>query len=80
MLARSAQRGVTVILTDGDVVFQPRKIERSGLRRAVDDRVLVCIQKERELADVERLYPADRYVLIDQGACWKRKRASGGSI
>jgi len=59
------QWGPAVILSDGDAVFQPRKVDRSGLRRAVDDRVLIYIHKERELADVERLYPAKHYVLID---------------
>ncbi|MGH7524782.1 MAG: HAD family hydrolase [Gemmatimonadales bacterium] len=57
--------GPTVILTDGDVVFQPLKIERSGLGRAVSERILLYIHKERELVDVERRYPAERYVLID---------------
>jgi phosphoglycolate phosphatase-like HAD superfamily hydrolase len=65
VLARYASFGSTIILSDGDVVFQPRKIERSGLRRAVDGRVLVYIHKEQELGDVERFYPADHYVLID---------------
>jgi FMN phosphatase YigB (HAD superfamily) len=59
------QWGPAVILSDGDAVFQPRKVDRSGLWRAVDGRVLIYIHKERELADVERLYPAARYVLID---------------
>jgi FMN phosphatase YigB (HAD superfamily) len=59
------QRGQVVILTDGDVVFQPRKIERSGLFEAVEGNVLIYIHKEQELHDVERRYPADRYVLID---------------
>ena len=49
--------GTTVILTDGDVVFQPRKIERSGLFEAVEGRVLLYIHKEQELEEVERLYP-----------------------
>ncbi|MGA8611145.1 MAG: HAD family hydrolase [Xanthobacteraceae bacterium] len=57
--------GPTVILSDGDAVFQPRKIDRSGVWRAVDGHVLIYIHKERELADVERLYPAAHYVLID---------------
>jgi hypothetical protein len=57
--------GTTVILTDGDVVFQPRKIERSGLYEAVEGRVLLYIHKEQELAEVERLYPAHHYVLVD---------------
>jgi FMN phosphatase YigB (HAD superfamily) len=59
------QWGPAVILSDGDAVFQPRKVERSGLWRAVDDRVLIYIHKECELEYVERLYPADHYVLID---------------
>jgi FMN phosphatase YigB (HAD superfamily) len=54
-----------VILSDGDAVFQPRKVERSGLGRAVDDHVLIYIHKEEELDDVERLYPAEHYVMID---------------
>ncbi len=57
--------GPTVILTDGDVVFQPRKIERSGILEAVEGRVLVYVHKEHELADVERRFPARRYVLVD---------------
>jgi hypothetical protein len=57
--------GPTVILSDGDVVFQPLKIERSGLFDAVDGRVLIYIRKERELEDVERRHPAEHYVLID---------------
>ena len=59
------QWGPAVILSDGDAVFQPRKVERSGLWRAVDDRVLIYIHKERELDDVERFYPTNHYVLID---------------
>jgi len=57
--------GTTIILSDGDVVFQPLKIERSGLFEAVEGRVLIYIHKEQELAEVERLFPADRYVMID---------------
>lgn len=59
------QWGTAVILSDGDAVFQPRKVERSGLWRAFEDRVLIYIHKEQELDDVARLYPADHYVLID---------------
>jgi FMN phosphatase YigB (HAD superfamily) len=59
------QWGPAVILSDGDAVFQPRKVERSGLWRAVHDRVLIYVHKERELQYVERLYPANHYVLID---------------
>lgn len=57
--------GPTVILSDGDVVFQPRKVERSGLFDAVEGRVLIYIHKERELEDVERRFPARHYVLVD---------------
>ena len=54
-----------MILSDGDVVFQPRKIRRSGLWDAFRGDVLVYIHKEQELEDVERRYPAERYVLVD---------------
>ena len=59
------QWGTVVILSDGDAVFQPRKVERSGLWHLFDNRVLIYIHKEQELDDVRRLYPADHYVLID---------------
>jgi hypothetical protein len=59
------QWGPAVVLSDGDVVFQPRKIERSGLFDAVDGNVLIYIHKEHELDDVERRYPARHYVLVD---------------
>src|SRR5215213_3887817 len=59
------QWGPVVILTDGDVVFQPRKIERSGLFEAVAGNILIYIHKEHELADVERRYPAEHYVMVD---------------
>lgn len=59
------QFGKVVILTDGDVVFQPRKIERSGLLEAVESNILIYIHKEHELKDVERRYPAQHYVLVD---------------
>jgi len=65
VLEHLAQWGPTVILSDGDVVFQPRKIECSGLFDAVERNVLIYIHKEQELEDVERRYPAERYVLVD---------------
>jgi FMN phosphatase YigB (HAD superfamily) len=65
VLIRLRKLGPTVILSDGDVVFQPHKIERAGLSDAVAGHVLVYIHKEQALDDVERRYPADRYVLID---------------
>jgi FMN phosphatase YigB (HAD superfamily) len=57
--------GPAVVLSDGDVVFQPLKIERSGIHEAVSGNVLIYIHKEKELDDVERRFPADHYVLID---------------
>ena len=57
--------GPTVILSDGDVVFQPRKIQRSGLWDAVGERVLIYIHKESMLDDVEQRYPARHYVMVD---------------
>jgi FMN phosphatase YigB (HAD superfamily) len=65
VLKRLHDWGQTVILSDGDVVFQPRKVERSGLFGAVDGHVLIYIHKEGALDDVERRYPARHYVLID---------------
>jgi hypothetical protein len=64
-IAHVGRWGRQVILSDGDAVFQPVKIDHSGLRRAFDDRVLIFIHKEQELGAVERLHPARRYVLID---------------
>jgi FMN phosphatase YigB (HAD superfamily) len=57
--------GPTVILSDGDAAFQPRKVERSGLWRAFEDNVLIYVHKEHALDDVERLYPSRRYVMFD---------------
>ncbi len=59
------QFGKVVVLTDGDVVFQPRKVERSGLFEAVEGNILIYIHKEGELHDVERRYPAEHYILVD---------------
>jgi FMN phosphatase YigB (HAD superfamily) len=57
--------GRAVILSDGDVVFQPLKVDRSGLREAFDGQVLIYIHKELELDDVEAKYPASHYVMVD---------------
>ena len=59
------QWGPAVILSDGDVVFQPLKVRRSGLDNAVSGRVLIYVHKEQELHDVEQRYPAEHYVLVD---------------
>jgi hypothetical protein len=64
VLERFRAWGPTVILSDGDAVFQPRKIERSGLGEAVDGNVLIYIHKDAS-EDVERRYPADHYVIVD---------------
>jgi FMN phosphatase YigB (HAD superfamily) len=65
LVERMRASGPTVILSDGDVVFQPRKVERAGLWDAVDGHVLIYIHKEDVLDDVERRYPADHYVFVD---------------
>lgn len=64
-LARLAAAGTVVMLSDGDVVFQPHKIERAGIWQALDERVLIYVHKEDMLADIEWRYPAAHYVLID---------------
>jgi FMN phosphatase YigB (HAD superfamily) len=64
-IARLREHGTAAILSDGDVVFQPLKIERSGIQAAVSGEVLIYVHKEQELDDVEARYPADRYVLVD---------------
>ncbi len=65
VLERLRGFGPTVLLTDGDVIFQPRKVERAGLAGAVDGHVLIYIHKEQSLDDVARRYPAAHYVLVD---------------
>lgn len=65
VVERCKEWGTPVILSDGDVVFQPRKVERSGLFEAVEGHVLIYIHKEHELDEVARRYPADHYVLVD---------------
>src|ERR1043166_249555 len=65
VLERFRSWGQSVILSDGDVVFQPRKVERSGIFEAVEGQVLIYIHKEEALDDVERRYPAEHYVLVD---------------
>jgi FMN phosphatase YigB (HAD superfamily) len=64
-IAHMQRLGTTVILSDGDVVLQPRKIQRSGLWEAVQGRVLIYIHKEQMLELVARLYPARHYVMVD---------------
>lgn len=64
-VAHLAAMGETVILSDGDVVFQPRKIEQSGLWKAVNGGALIYIHKEEMLDDVAQRYPASHYVMVD---------------
>jgi len=64
VLARLRDLGPAIVLTDGDAVFQPRKVARAGIGEVVDA-VLVYVHKEDELDDVERRFPAERYVLVD---------------
>jgi len=65
VLAHLRQWGRTVVLSDGDVVFQPRKIRRSGLWDAVEGRVLITIHKEQVLPMIAARYPAAHYILVD---------------
>ena len=65
VLERFLSWGQTVIVSDGDVVFQPRKVERSGISEAVEGNVLIYIHKEEALDDVERRYPAEHYIFVD---------------
>jgi FMN phosphatase YigB (HAD superfamily) len=65
VLKQLSRLGQTAILSDGDVVFQPHKVQRAGLADAVEGRVLIYIHKEETLDDVERRFPAEHYVLVD---------------
>src|SRR5215472_13007433 len=65
VLKRLRSFGPTVILSDGDIVFQPRKVERAGLAKVVNGDALIYIHKEEALDDVERRFPAEHYVLVD---------------
>jgi hypothetical protein len=65
VLRQCSSWGPTAVLSDGDVVFQPRKVERSGIWQAVRGNVLIYIHKETELDDVERRFPARHYVVVD---------------
>jgi FMN phosphatase YigB (HAD superfamily) len=67
-IAHLATLGLPVVLSDGDVVFQPRKIQRSGIWNAVLGRVLIYVHKERALDAMQRRYPARHYVMVDDKA------------
>jgi FMN phosphatase YigB (HAD superfamily) len=82
VVAHLGRFGPTVILSDGDVVLQPRKVHRSGLWSAVDGRVLIYVHKEEMLAEIGRRHPARRYVMVDdkQRALTAMKRAWGSRL
>ena len=67
-VAHLATFGRPVVLSDGDIVFQPRKIQRSGIWAAVEGRVLIYVHKEKVLDQVQRRYPAKHYVMVDDKA------------
>jgi hypothetical protein len=64
-IARLRTLGPTVVLSDGDIVFQPRKVQRSGIWDAVSGEVPICLHKEHALEFMQRKYPAGHYVAID---------------
>jgi FMN phosphatase YigB (HAD superfamily) len=71
-----------IVLSDGDVVFQPRKIERSGIWNAVDGRVLIDVHKDRALDPMRRRYPARHYVMVDDkpGLLASMKKTMGSAL
>jgi FMN phosphatase YigB (HAD superfamily) len=82
VIAHCSQWGPTVILSDGDVVFQPRKIQRSGIWDAVEGRVLIYLHKEQMLESVARRYPSEYYVMVDDKVriLSAMKKAWGGKL
>lgn len=81
-IAHLRRLGTVAILSDGDIVFQPRKIERSGLWSAVDGNVLIFVHKERTLAAMQQRFPASHYVMIDDkpGVLAAMKRVLGSRL
>lgn len=67
-IARLRGLGLPVVLSDGDIVFQPRKIKRSGIWDAVEGRVMIYVHKEKVLDHMQRRYPAKHYVMVDDKA------------
>ncbi len=74
--------GMPIVVSDGDPVFQPTKIDRCGVTKAVDGRVLIFKHKEKYLPNVERQFPADHYVLVDDkpGILMRSKAALGDHL
>ena len=64
-VAHLGELGRPVVLSDGDIVFQPRKIQRSGIWDAVQGRVMIYVHKERVLDQMQQRYPANHYVMVD---------------
>jgi FMN phosphatase YigB (HAD superfamily) len=60
--------GSPIVLSDGDIVFQPRKIQRSGIWDAVEGRVMIYLHKEKVLDHMQRRFPAKHYVMVDDKA------------
>ena len=67
-LAHLRTLGMPVVLSDGDIVFQPRKVQRSGIWDAVEGRVMIYVHKEKALDHMQRRYPAKHYVMVDDKA------------
>jgi FMN phosphatase YigB (HAD superfamily) len=65
VIRKLKQKGQVVIVSDGDVVFQPIKIQRSGISKAVEGHVLIYVHKEHEMDDVQQRYPSEHYVMVD---------------
>ncbi len=64
-IAHLARLGLPVVLSDGDIVYQPRKIQHAGVWAAVEGRVLIFLHKEQSLDLMQRRYPATHYVMVD---------------
>jgi len=64
-VAHLSTLGRPVVLSDGDIVFQPRKIQRAGIWDAVAGRVMIYLHKERVLDHMQQRYPARHYVMVD---------------
>jgi len=82
VIAHLAELGTPAVLSDGDMVFQPRKIQRSGISAAVEGRVLIYLHKEKMLDRVRRRYPAAHYVMVDDkpNLLAAMKTAMGGTL
>jgi len=57
--------GPASALSDGDMVFQPRKLQHSGIFDAFHGNALIYEHKQHELDLLQQRFPAQRYVMID---------------